>query len=168
MTPLGFTFGLNIGHQIAADEWTDSMSATGSNKKVRSGMYWQADFFAAIATPHFGAFAEDGVVVADAKLREEIKRRWPSAWKRFQARRRFMTKDQLGFVIGEEVAADVEFSGGGDSVLSYGGPVHGARVRLARQFKAQSNHTVILSEVEGSLVRVVERTFAITRLTRHL
>ena len=102
MTPLGFKFGLNIGHQIAADEWTDSMSDTGSSKKVRSGMYWQADFFAAIATPHFGAFAEDGVVVADAGLRDQIKRRWPAAWKRFQARRRFMT-EQLGFSIGEEV-----------------------------------------------------------------
>ena len=106
MTPLGFTFGLNIGHQIAADEWTDSMgSDAGSSKKVRSGMYWQADFFAAIcdSTALLGAFAEDGVVVADAGLREEIrKRRWPAAWKRFQARRRFMT-EQLGFSLGDEL-----------------------------------------------------------------
>ncbi len=52
--------------------------------------------------PHFGAFAEDGVVVADAQLRKKIQRRWPAAWKRFQARRRFMI-EQLGFSIGEEL-----------------------------------------------------------------
>ena len=102
LTPLGFTLGLNNGHQIAADEWTDSMSETGSSKKVRSGMYWQADFFASISTPHFGAFAEDGVVVADARLRQQIQRRWPAAWKRFQARRRFMV-EQLGFSIADEL-----------------------------------------------------------------
>jgi Xaa-Pro aminopeptidase len=102
LTPLGFKLGLNVGHQIAADEWTDSMSDTGSSKKVRSGMYWQADFFAGTSTPHFGAFAEDGVVVADARLRQQIQRRWPAAWKRFQARRRFMI-EQLGFSISEEL-----------------------------------------------------------------
>ncbi len=102
LTPLGFKLGLNVGHQIAADEWTDSLSDTGSAKKVRSGMYWQADFFAAIPSAHFGAFAEDGVVVADERLRQQIRQRWPAAWKRFQARRRFMI-EQLGFSIGEEV-----------------------------------------------------------------
>jgi Xaa-Pro aminopeptidase len=102
LTPLGFKLGLNVGHQIAADEWTDSLSDTGSRKKVRSGMYWQADFFAAVSTPHFGAFAEDGVVVADAELRQRIQRDWPTAWKRFQARRRFLI-EQLGFSIGDEL-----------------------------------------------------------------
>ena len=75
LTPLGFRLGLNIGHQIACDEWTHSMSASGSEQKVRSGMYWQADFFAAIPNAHFGAFAEDGVVVADRALRKELKKK---------------------------------------------------------------------------------------------
>ena len=100
LTPLGFKLALNVGHQIATDEWTDSLSDTGSTKKVSSGMYWQADFFGATASPHFGAFAEDGVVVADARLRRQIQKRWPAAWKRFQSRRRFMI-EQLGFSIGE-------------------------------------------------------------------
>ena len=102
LTPLGFKLALNVGHQIAADEWTDSLSDTGSTKRIRSGMYWQADFFASIPGPHFGAFAEDGVVVADGRLRQQIQQRWPAAWKRFEARRRFMM-EQLGFSIGEEV-----------------------------------------------------------------
>jgi len=102
LTPLGFKLGLKRGSSNAADEWTDSLSDTGSRKKVRSGMYWQADFFAAVSTPHFGAFAEDGVVVADAELRQRIQRDWPTAWKRFQARRRFLI-EQLGFSIGDEL-----------------------------------------------------------------
>jgi hypothetical protein len=102
LIPLGFKLALNVGHQIASDEWTDSMSDRGSVKKVRSGMYWQADFFASTATPHFGAFAEDGVVVADAGLRQQIQRRWPAGWKRFQARRRFMI-EQLRFPIADEI-----------------------------------------------------------------
>lgn len=102
LTPLGFRLGLNIGHQTAADEWTHSLASAGSARRVGSGQYWQADFFASLPGAHVGGYIEDGVVVADAGLRRRLARRWPAMWKRFEARRRFMT-DQLGIGIGPEV-----------------------------------------------------------------
>ena len=102
LTPRGFTLSLNIGHQIAADEWTHSMVSDGSTQIVRSGMYWQSDFFATLPTPHVGAAAEDGVVVADARLRSTLMSRYPVTWGRFEVRRKFM-REQLGLAIAEDL-----------------------------------------------------------------
>jgi Xaa-Pro aminopeptidase len=94
----GLRLGLNAGHLIAMDEWTHSLVAEGSQQRVLSGMYWQADFFPMSGTPHYGAFAEDGVFVADAALRDELRRRFPILWNRIEQRRRFMI-DQLGIYL---------------------------------------------------------------------
>ena len=110
LTPLGFTLGLNIGHQIAADEWTHSMVSAGSTQTVRSGMYWQADFFPTAPAPYVGAFAEDGVVVADARLRATLKSHYPAMWKRFTARRQFM-REQLGIAITDDLLPMSNFCG---------------------------------------------------------
>ncbi len=91
LKPKGFRFALNIGHQIASDEWTNSFIADGSRVAVQSGMYIQADFFGNLDLPHYGAFAEDGVVMANAGLRSELARRFPDMWKRMTRRREFMT-----------------------------------------------------------------------------
>jgi len=101
LEPLGFGLALNIGHQIAADEWTHSLVAADSTQRVRSGQYWQADFFATRSSAHFAAFAEDGVVVAHAGLRARIRRGYPAAWRRFQRRRRFLI-ETLGIAVAEE------------------------------------------------------------------
>ncbi len=102
LVPLGFKLGLNCGHQIAYDEWTHSPVYSGSTARVRSGMYWQADFFAVTGTPHHGAFAEDGYALADEPLRAELTTRYPTLWQRVQARRAFM-QSQLGLVLADEV-----------------------------------------------------------------
>lgn len=101
LTPLGFQFALNIGHQIAMDEWTHSLVGAGVTAKVRSGMYFQADFWGTLAEPYHAVFAEDGMAVADARLRAELARRYPAMWQRVQSRRDFM-KDVLGIRIAPE------------------------------------------------------------------
>jgi hypothetical protein len=103
--PLGLTFGLNIGHQIATDEWIHSFIADGSPQALSSGMYLQADFYAKVAGLAGGslyAFAEDGLAIADARLRRILARRYPAAWKRIQLRRKFL-RDELGIRIADEV-----------------------------------------------------------------
>lgn len=102
LAPLGFHIGLNIGHQIAADEWTHSLVSEGSSQKVSSGMYWQADFFPTLQTAHYGAFVEDGIAVADPELRNDLAKRYPEMWKRIEARRSFMI-NQLGIEISEDL-----------------------------------------------------------------
>lgn len=102
LDPAGMTVGLNAGHQIAADEWTHSLVAAGSSQRVRSGMYLQADFFPATGTPHFGAFAEDGVVVADSALRGALRERYPRLWRRVALRRAFMIS-QLGIRLADDL-----------------------------------------------------------------
>lgn len=107
--PLGLTFGLNIGHQIGTDEWIHSFIADGSQQALCSGMYLQADFYAKVAgLPGQGdggslsAFAEDGLAIADARLRRTLARRYPEAWKRIQLRRKFL-RDELGIRLADEV-----------------------------------------------------------------
>ena len=107
--PAGLTLGLNAGHQIAADEWTHSLVSAGSTQRVRSGMYVQADFFPMSGTPHYGAFAEDGVVVADAGLRRELKSRYPRLWRRVALRRAFMIR-QLGIRLADDLLPLSNFS----------------------------------------------------------
>lgn len=102
LIPLGFNLGLNCGHLSGMDEWTHSFVAEKSKQRVQSGQYWQVDFFATRDTPHLGAFAEDGVVVADAALRQRLAKDFPQAWSRIQKRRKFMA-EQLGIHLAEEV-----------------------------------------------------------------
>lgn len=96
------TVGLNAGHLIATDEWVHSLVAAGSQQRVGSGMYWQADFFGLVPTAHHGAFAEDGLAIADAPLRERIRHQYPAMWGRIDSRRSFMS-DQLGVTLADEV-----------------------------------------------------------------
>lgn len=102
LDPHGLVVSLNAGHQIAADEWTNSLVARGSTQAVRSGMYFQADFFPMRDGARHAAFAEDGLVIADASLRATLARRYPTLWRRVRARRRFMI-DQLRIRIHEDV-----------------------------------------------------------------
>jgi len=87
----------------------------GSTGQVRSGMYWQADFFPSTTTPHHGAFAEDGFVLADAALREELSQRYPAMWRRVQARRAFL-RDELRIPVAEEL---LPFSNCAGAVMPY-------------------------------------------------
>ena len=58
-------------------------------------MALQCDIIPATGTAYFTTNIEDGVVLADESLREDLAGTYPQAWQRIGARRRFMS-DRLG------------------------------------------------------------------------
>ncbi len=92
---------LNPGHLIHLDEWLSSPIYDGSTDTIESGMVLQVDVIP--ASPIYASTRmEDGVVVADETLRNEIAERFPDAYGRCQARRNFM-QDTLGFELAPEI-----------------------------------------------------------------
>ena len=97
-----FGIFLNPGHQIHLDEWVNSPISAGSTIELRSGMAFQVDVIPATGTEYFTTNIEDGIALADASLRAAFEQRYPDAWTRIQARRRFMA-DQLGIELHPDV-----------------------------------------------------------------
>ena len=52
--------------------------------------------------PGISVNMEDGILLADVKLRAELKKRNPALYRRCQARRRFMVED-LGYQLSDDV-----------------------------------------------------------------
>jgi hypothetical protein len=97
-----FGIFLNPGHQIGLDEWVASPVAPGSTVELRSGMALQVDVIPATGTAYFTTNIEDGIALADASLRAELAARFPGAWGRIEARRRFM-REALGIDLHPDV-----------------------------------------------------------------
>lgn len=97
-----FNVALNPGHLVHIDEWMHSPIFKGSDIPIRSGMAIQVDVIPATGTQYFTTNIEDGIAIADEKLREEIAQKYPESWSRIQARRRFIT-ETLGIRIRPEV-----------------------------------------------------------------
>ncbi len=97
-----FGIFLNPGHQIHLDEWVASPISRGSTIPLRSGMAFQVDIIPATGSRWFTSNIEDGIALADATLRAELAARYPDAWARIQARRRFMA-DALGIRLHPDV-----------------------------------------------------------------
>ncbi len=97
-----FGIFLNPGHLLGLDEWVNSPIARGSTLELRSGMALQVDVIPATGTDYFTSNIEGGLAIADAALRAEFEARFPEAWGRIQARRRFMHE-----VLGIDLHADV-------------------------------------------------------------
>jgi len=97
-----FGVKLNPGHQIHLDEWVNSPIFAGSSIELRSGMAFQVDVIPATGTDYFTTNIEDGIALADEPLRRELQRKFPEAWGRIEARRRFM-KNVLGIDLKPEV-----------------------------------------------------------------
>lgn len=93
---------LNPGHLIATDEWVSTPFMSGSSVKLQSGNYIQFDLIISPQAPFFGADAEDGIVIADQELRDEIRALSPEAWARFERRREYIDK-VLGIKLKEEI-----------------------------------------------------------------
>lgn len=85
-----FNISLNPGHLEHTDEWTNSPFTKNSMTKLRSGMMLQCDFSVSFKSPKLAAHMEDGLVLADAKLREEIRLLSPACWQRISARQKFI------------------------------------------------------------------------------
>jgi hypothetical protein len=97
-----FGIFLNPGHQIHLDEWVNSPIARASTIELRSGMAFQVDIIPATGTDYFTTNIEDGVALADDALRDAFAMRYPAAWARIEARRRFMN-DALGISLHPDV-----------------------------------------------------------------
>jgi hypothetical protein len=97
-----FGVSLNPGHFIHLDEWVSSPVFAGSDIALRSGMALQVDIIPATGTDYFTTNIEDGIALADEELRGEFAQRYPEAWKRIGARRRFMA-ESLGVRLRPEV-----------------------------------------------------------------
>ena len=93
--------GLNPGHLIHNDEWTNSLFVTDKEVKLRNGMAIQCDI---IANPPGlpGVHVEDGLVLANEELRVAFIEKYPEAWKRIERRRKMMIQT-LGIKICDEV-----------------------------------------------------------------
>ena len=97
-----FGIFLNPGHQLHLDEWVNSPVAPASTVELRSGMALQVDVIPATGTEYFTTNIEDGIALADDALRRQFSGKYPAAWERIQARRRFMSH-ALGIALHPDV-----------------------------------------------------------------
>ena len=94
-------FALNPGHLIQMDEWLSSPFQEGSGVALQSGMAIQQDIIPVPRHGHAVVNMEDGLVLADAELRQELRRLDPTLMERVAQRRKVM--EQLGFQLSEDV-----------------------------------------------------------------
>ena len=97
-----FGIFLNPGHQLHLDEWVNSPVAPGSTVELRSGMAMQVDVIPATGAEYFTPLCGIVAALADETLRQELSAKYPAAWERIQARRRFMN-DALGITLHPDV-----------------------------------------------------------------
>lgn len=101
---------VNPGHLIHLDEWTHSPFRLGDTTVLQSGMALQMDIIpvplgpdgTTNGAPRICSNCEDGIALADSRLRQEIADRHPEMWSRIEARRAFM-RDTLGIEIDASV-----------------------------------------------------------------
>jgi hypothetical protein len=96
-----FGIFLNPGHLIHLDEWLSSPIYEGSDIPLHSGMAIQVDVIPS-STVYASTRMEDGLVLADAALRNQLSEAFPDCFDRCQKRRKFMT-EILGIELPEEI-----------------------------------------------------------------
>ena len=69
---------------------------------LQSGNYMQLDLIIVPEAPYFGSDLEDGIVLADEALRDELKTKFPDVWSRFVRRREYIS-EVLGITMSEDV-----------------------------------------------------------------
>jgi len=97
-----YSFAVNPGHYLHLDEWVHSPFSPGSEILLRSGMALQMDIIPVSRGPFCYINAEDGIVLADEKLRAELASRFPACWRRIERRRAFM-REVVGIRLHEDV-----------------------------------------------------------------
>jgi hypothetical protein len=97
-----YTFCVNPGHYIHLDEWVSSPFERGATACLPSSCALQADIIPVGRRQAVSVNMEDGIVVADAALRNELLRRYPRLYARCAARRAFM-QDALGYELSDDV-----------------------------------------------------------------
>ena len=79
------------GEVLAAKDAAVEQAFPGSTVELRSGMAFQVDVIPATGTDYFTTNIEDGIVLADDALRDELARLYPDLWSRVERRRAFMS-----------------------------------------------------------------------------
>lgn len=97
-----FDFALNPGHYLHLDEWVHSPFSAHSSVKLESGMVLQMDIIPISRGTFCYTNAEDGVVLADARLQQELSAQFPDCWQRLLARREWMRRT-LGIALHDTV-----------------------------------------------------------------
>jgi Xaa-Pro aminopeptidase len=92
---------LNPGHLIHLDEWVSSPIYPESEARLHSGMVIQVDVIPS-SDAFFSTRVEDGIILADRALRQQIEKQYPDCFKRCQRRKEFMA-GVLGFELPEEL-----------------------------------------------------------------
>ncbi len=97
-----FGVTLNPGHYIGGDEWTNAPFAKGSTIPLSKPAHLQSDIICSSGDPIASGICEDGIVLADAALRDALAKEYPDVWQRIQNRRAAM-RDTLGIHLHEDV-----------------------------------------------------------------
>jgi Xaa-Pro aminopeptidase len=92
---------LNPGHLIHLEEWLSSPFYPDSKIRLHSGMAIQSDVIPS-SPEYFSSRMEDGLVLADAALRRQLKARFPACLARCEARRAFI-REVIGVPLSDDV-----------------------------------------------------------------
>jgi hypothetical protein len=105
-----FNVFLNPGHNTATDEWVNSPFYPDSPLTIPSGSHFQCDMIATNSDPTMSAICEDTVIVADEKLRKQIKTEYPDLYRRIVRRQQKM-RELLGIQIDDSLLPLSNFNG---------------------------------------------------------
>lgn len=97
-----FGIGINTGHLIHTDEWTNSPFYPNCGAVLHSGMAIQSDYSSYRPDLGIALHEEDGVILMDEKTAAQYQQIAPKSFERMLSRRRFM-KETLGIQIGDSV-----------------------------------------------------------------
>ncbi len=97
-----FGIYLNPGHNISTDEWPNTPFFKDSPYELPSGAYLQCDVIASSQQPFRQAIMEDGVILADGALREQLHKEYPEVYGRIMQRKEFM-RNVIGINLHEDV-----------------------------------------------------------------
>jgi len=96
-----FAVFLNPGHLIHYDEWVSSPIYKDSTDEIRSGMYIQVDIIPR-SEKYFSSRMEEGVIIADMDLQNDLREQYPDVYSRCMQRRKFMS-EVLGLTLPQEI-----------------------------------------------------------------
>ena len=96
-----YGWSLCPGHLIGEEEWMSSPIYEGSNEELVSGMMLQIDIIPSVSG-YTGSSAESTVLLADEKLKDDIRVQYPKMYERMMARREYMIHE-LGINLSEDI-----------------------------------------------------------------
>jgi len=105
-----FGITLNPGHLIHTDEWSQTPFNPNDTNKIKSGQAIQCDYTVTFQNPYLTNHVEDGIVVADQQLIDEIRKLAPGSYKRIERRREFM-RNVLNIDLADEVLPMSDLTG---------------------------------------------------------